>query len=77
MPLTAEPTRPRLCNVNRFLNLWVKDTPFNLDSISSLSRYVSPSSFQSVCDDKSSYDHVFLSPLVAPILAFNGPAGIL
>ena len=62
MPLTAEPTRPTLCNDNRFLNLWVKDTPFNLDSISSLPRYVSPSSFQSVCDDKSSYDHVFLSP---------------
>ena len=61
MPLTAEPLRPRLCNDNRFLNLWVKDTPFNLDSISSLPRYVSPSSFQSVCDDKSSYDHVFLS----------------
>lgn len=62
MPLTVEPTRPRLCNDNRFLNLWVKDTPFNLDSISSLPCYVSPSSFHSVCDDKSGYDHVFLSP---------------
>ena len=61
MPLTVEPTKPRLCNDKRFLNLWVKDTPFNLDSISSLPRYVSPSSFQSVCDDKSDYDHVFLS----------------
>ena len=62
MPLTVEPTKPRLCNDNRSLNLWVKDTPFTLDSISSLPRYVSPSSFQSVCDDKSSYDHLFLSP---------------
>ena len=62
MPLTVEPTKPRLCNDNRFLNLWVKDTPFNLDSISSLPRYVSPSSFQSVCDDRSGYDHAFLSP---------------
>ena len=52
MPLAAEPTGPTLCNDNRFLNLWVKDTPFDLDSISS----------QSVCDDNSSYDHVFLSP---------------
>ena len=57
-----DPTKPRLCNDNRFLNLWVKDTPFNLDSISSLQpRYVSPSSFKSVCDDKSGYDHVTLS----------------
>ena len=62
MPLTVKPTKPRLCNENRFLNLWVKDTPFDLDSISSLPRYVSPSSFQSVCDDKSGYDHAFLSP---------------
>ena len=52
MPLTVEPTKPRLCNDNRFLNPWVKDTPFNLDSISSLPRYVSPSSFQSVCDEQ-------------------------
>ena len=79
MTLSVEPTKPRLCNDNRFLNLWVKYTPFSLDSIKALPRYVSPSSFQSVCDDKSGHDHVFLSfpPLVAPILAFNGPAGIL
>ena len=40
MPLTVEPTKPRLCNDNRFLNLWVKDTPVNLDSIAALPRYV-------------------------------------
>ena len=62
MPLTGEPTKPRLCNDNRFLNLWIKDTPFHLDSITALPRYVSPSSFQSVCDDKSGYDHILLSP---------------
>ena len=25
MPLTAEPSKPRLCNDNRFLNLWIRD----------------------------------------------------
>ena len=62
MPLTVEESKPRLCNDNRFLNLWIKDTPFKLDSLSGLPRYVTPSSFQSVCDDKSGYDHVLLSP---------------
>ena len=61
MPLTVEPTKPRLCNDSRFLNLWIKDTPFRLDTIVSLPRYVSQDSFQSVCDDKSGYDHIFLS----------------
>lgn len=33
-----------------------------MDSIAALPRYVTPSSFQSVCDDKSGYDHVLLTP---------------
>ena len=61
MPLTVEASKPRLCNDNRFLNLWIKDTPFRLDSLTYIPRYVPPS-FQSVCDDKSGYDHVFLTP---------------
>ena len=28
MPLTVEPTKPRLCHDERFLNLWIKDCPF-------------------------------------------------
>ena len=48
MPLTIEPSKPRLCNDNRFLNLWIRDVPFKLDSLMGLPRYVFPSSFQSV-----------------------------
>jgi len=33
-----------------------------LDSITALPRYATPSSFQSVCDDKFGYDHVLLTP---------------
>ena len=61
MPLTVEPTKPRLCNDNRFLNLWIKDTPFKLDSLQHLTRYVSMNSFQTVCDNKSGYDHIMLT----------------
>ena len=45
MPLTLEPTKPRLCHDERFLNLWVKDSPFTLDYISNLPRYVGKDSF--------------------------------
>ena len=60
MPLTVEPTKPRLCHDERFLNLWVKDSPFTLDYISNLPRYVGKDSFQTTIDDKSGYDHVRL-----------------
>lgn len=62
MPLTVEPSKPRLCNDNRFLNLWTQDRPFSLDSILNLPKYVSKDSYQTVCDDKSGYDHIQLCP---------------
>lgn len=40
MPLTVEPTKPRLCHDNRFLNLWIVDKPFRLDNLSHLPRYL-------------------------------------
>ena len=71
MPLTVEPSKPRLCNDNHFLNLWIRDMPFQLDSLLGLPRYVFPSSFQSVCDDKSGYDHVLLTPESRPYFGFQ------
>ena len=35
-PITVEPTKPRMCHVERFLNLWIKDLPLSLDYISGL-----------------------------------------
>lgn len=61
MPLTIEPSKPRLCNDNRFLNLWTVDRPFHLDRLPCLPRYVFSNSFQSVTDDKSGYDHLLLT----------------
>ena len=61
MPRTVEPTKPRLCNDDRFLNLWTQDRPFKLDSVQHLPKYVLPGFFQTVCDDKSGYDHIQLS----------------
>jgi len=61
LPLTVEPTKPRLCLDARFLNLWMKDTPFTLDKLADVPRYVYKDSFLTKCDDKSGYDHVLLT----------------
>ena len=53
MPITVEPTKPRMCHDERFLNLWVRDLPFSLDYLSDLPRYVGQDHFQAICDDKT------------------------
>ena len=62
LPLTVEPSKPRLCHDERHLNLWIRDLPFKLHHLSDLPRYVLPGHFQSTCDDKSGYQHVSLHP---------------
>lgn len=62
MPITVEPSKPRICHDERFLNLWIKDCPFSLDYLSDLLRYIGSGHYQTVCDDKSGYDHICLSP---------------
>lgn len=42
MAITVEPSKPRMCHDERFLHCWVKDSPFTLDYITDLPRYVSP-----------------------------------
>lgn len=60
LPITIEPSKPRLCIDGRYLNLWMKDCPFSLDKLIDVSRYVYRNSFMTKCDDKSGYDHVLL-----------------
>ena len=40
LPLTVEPTKPRLRQDARFLNLWMTDAPFSLDLLAGVPRYV-------------------------------------
>ena len=61
LPLTVEPTKPRLCHDARFLNLWMEDKPFTLDTLNDLPRYVAKDLYQTVLDDKSGYDQILLS----------------
>lgn len=61
LPLTVEPSKPRLCLDARFLNLWMKGMPFSLVKLADVSRYIYKGSFMTKCDDESGYDHVLLS----------------
>ena len=76
LPLTIEPNKPRLCYDARFLNLWMRDAPFSLDTLSDLPRYVSRDSYQTVLDDKSGYDHILLNESSWPYFGFEWVAGI-
>lgn len=60
LPLVVEPTKPRLCHDERFLNLWVKDMPFKLDTLNDVPRLINEDSFMTSVDDKSGYDHILL-----------------
>lgn len=40
LPLTVEPTKPRLCHNERFINLWIVDSPFSLQSSKEIPRLV-------------------------------------
>ena len=62
LPMTIEPQKPRLCIDARFLNLWMRDTPFSLDTLVGVPHFVYPNSYMSKMDDKSGYDHILLSP---------------
>ena len=62
MPITIEASKPRMCHDERFLNLWIKDSPFSLDYITNLPWYVGLNHFQTTLDDRSGYDHVPLHP---------------
>ena len=59
--MTTEPQKTRLCFDARFLNLWMIDTPFSLERLVGVPRFVYSNSHMSKIDDKSGYDHILLS----------------
>lgn len=71
LPLTVEPSKPCLCHDTRYLNLWMKDNPFSLDTLNDLPCYVTKDSFQTVLDDKSGYDHILLTESSRPFFGIQ------
>jgi len=71
LPLTIEPSKPRLCHDARFLNLWMTDMPFKLDNLTHIPRYVGKNTYQTVLDDKSGYDHLLLTEESRPFFGIQ------
>lgn len=70
-PITIEPTRPRMCIDMRFVNNWMKKTPFNLDSLTDIPRIASRGSFMTKLDDKSGYDHMAVTEASSTFFGFQ------
>ena len=68
MSLTLEPTKPRLCHDERFLNLFVRDLPFRLDTLREVPRMLDQGDLLCTTDEKLGYDHVRFMRTPANIL---------
>lgn len=71
LPITVEPSKPRMCHDERFLNCWIKDSPFRLDYLTDLCRYVDPGHYQTTFDDESGYNHIRLHPRSSTFFGFQ------
>ena len=60
-PLTVEPTKPRLCINLMYLNNWIKNLTFNLDTLKDVQRVVKHNAYLTSIDDKSGFDNVLLA----------------
>lgn len=60
-PITIEESKPRLCLNLQYLNCWMGDTPFSLDTLVDVPRIVDKDAYLTSLDDKSSYDHVSIT----------------
>jgi hypothetical protein len=71
-PITVEPTKPRMCINLMYLNCFMKDTPFNLETLVDVPRTVEGGSFLTKLYDKSGYDNVFVTNSSRKLLGFQG-----
>ena len=74
MPLTVEPTKPRLCQDQRYLNNWMEAVSFSLDHAIDLTRYLGEK-HQTKIDDKSGYDHILMDEDICRLWVLSGLAG--
>ncbi|CAG2188282.1 unnamed protein product [Mytilus edulis] len=70
-PITIEPLKPRLCINLMYLNCFMKDTPFNLDTLVDVPRTIKQNAYLTKLDDKSGYDNVFVTESSRMLLGFQ------
>ncbi|MES9880230.1 MAG: reverse transcriptase domain-containing protein [Sedimenticola sp.] len=70
-PLTVEPTKPRLCVNLMYLNSWISDAHFTLDTLKDVPRVVKDDAYFTVTDDKSGFDNVRVNSDSFSLLGFQ------
>ena len=70
-PITIEPNKPRLCLNLQYLNCFMKDTPFSLETLSDVPRIVKRNSYMTKLDDASGYLHILMTQSSRPLLGFQ------
>ncbi len=70
-PLTVEPNKPRLCVNLMYLNNWIVDRPFTLDTLKDVPRVVNDNAWFTLLDDKSGFDNVRLHNSSFPLVGFQ------
>ncbi|KAK3105648.1 hypothetical protein FSP39_002589 [Pinctada imbricata] len=70
-PITIEPSKPRLCINLMYINCFMKDTPFKLDTLNDVPLVISRNAWITKLDDKSGYDHVFMTDNSKDFLGFQ------
>ena len=70
-PITIEPTKPRLCLNLMYLNCFMKDTPFSLDTLQDVPHLIKRNSYMSKMDDKSAYLNMFMTEKSRQLLGFQ------
>lgn len=60
-PLMVEPTKSSLCINLMYLNNWINNVTFNLDTLKDVPRIVKKNAYFTSIDDKSGFDHVLLA----------------
>lgn len=72
LPITIEPSKPRLCIDARYPNLWMKDTPFSLDKLVDVPRFLYQDSFMSKIDISPAMTMFSFQRVRQGILALSG-----
>ena len=70
-PLTVEPSKPRMCINLMYLNNWIKEIHFTLDTLKHVPRLIKDNAFFTTIDDKSGFDNVFLSENSRKLIGFQ------
>ena len=72
LPLTVEPSKPHLCHDERYLNLWIRDLPFQLDHLPDLPDLFSLGIFRCLLTIRAATNMRSSIPRHIPIFVLNG-----